>query len=78
MFVPYSTRSVDDALKRGGNVDTAHTNLYSVETDVTTWDGGFQERGTPSVMTDHDQELQIPETRQQGSNLLATGAAIHH
>jgi pectinesterase inhibitor-like protein len=67
-----SLETVDDALKRG-DVDTAHTNLDSVETDITTCDDGFQERGTPSVMTDHDQELQ-----KLASNLLSIGAAIHH
>jgi pectinesterase inhibitor-like protein len=67
-----SLDSVDDALKRG-DVDTAHTNLDSVETDITTCDDGFQEHGIPSVMTDHDQELQ-----KLASNLLSIGAAIHH
>lgn len=66
-----SLDSVDDALKRG-DVDTAHTNLDSVETDLTTCDDGFQEHGIPSVMTDHDQELQ-----KLASNLLSIGAAIH-
>ncbi|KAJ1255499.1 hypothetical protein BS78_K202300, partial [Paspalum vaginatum] len=66
-----SLDTVDDALRRG-DVDTAHTNLDSVETDVTTCDDGFQERGTPSVMTDHDQELQ-----KLASNLLSIGAVLH-
>jgi len=65
-----SLDTVDDALKRG-DVDTAQTNLDAVETDLTTCDEGFQERGTPSVMTDHDQELQ-----KLASNLLSIGSAI--
>ncbi|KAK8448189.1 hypothetical protein SEVIR_8G242600v4 [Setaria viridis] len=65
--------TVDDALKRG-DLATARTNLDSVETDVTTCDDGFNERGTPSVMTDHDQELQ-----KLASDLIAIGAnSIHH
>jgi pectinesterase inhibitor-like protein len=65
--------TVDDALKRG-DLATARTNLDSVETDVTTCDDGFNERGTPSVMTDHDQELQ-----KLASDLIAIGAnSIQH
>ncbi|CAN6363694.1 unnamed protein product [Urochloa humidicola] len=64
---------VDDALKRG-DLATARTNLDSVETDITSCDDGFNERGTPSVMTDHDQELQ-----KLASDLIAIGAnSIHH
>ncbi|RLM57690.1 uncharacterized protein C2845_PM18G12670 [Panicum miliaceum] len=68
-----SLESVDAALKRG-DMATARTNLDSVETDVTTCDEGFNERGTPSVMTDHDKELQ-----KLASDLISIGAtAIRH
>ncbi|CAN6226652.1 unnamed protein product [Urochloa humidicola] len=63
---------VDEALKRG-DLATARTNLDSVETDLTTCDDGFNERGTPSVMTDHDQELQ-----KLASDLIAIGANSIH
>jgi pectinesterase inhibitor-like protein len=68
-----SLENVDAALKRG-DMATARTNLDSVETDVTTCDEGFNERGTPSVMTDHDKELQ-----KLASDLISIGAtAIRH
>ena len=63
-----SLESVDAALK-SGDMATARTNLASVETDVTTCDEGFNERGKPSVMTDHDKELQ-----KLASDLISIGA----
>jgi len=63
-----SLESVDAALK-SGDMATARTNLDSVETDVTTCDEGFNERGKPSVMTDHDKELQ-----KLASDLISIGA----
>ncbi|CAL4982673.1 unnamed protein product [Urochloa decumbens] len=73
MDIKAALGEVDAALKRG-DLATARTNLDSVETDLTSCDDGFDERGTPSVMTDHDQELQ-----KLASDLIAIGAnSIHH
>ncbi|CAM0145545.1 unnamed protein product [Urochloa decumbens] len=72
MDIKAALGEVDAALKRG-DLATARTNLDSVETDLTSCDDGFNERGTPSVMTDHDQELQ-----KLASDLIAIGANSIH